>query len=45
MWVMCNVVTVYLETMLVSLQDRRTVGAKRMIGSEIPLDVPNGTPR
>jgi hypothetical protein len=45
MWVMWNLVTVYLETVLVSLQDRRTVCAKRMIGSEIPLDVPNGTRR
>jgi hypothetical protein len=30
---------------LVSMQDRCTVCAKRTIGSEIILDAPNGTPR
>ena len=30
--------------MLVSLQDRCTVYAKRMIGSEIILDAPDGSP-
>ena len=33
-----------LETVLVSVQDRSTVCAKRTIGSEIVLDAPDGTP-
>ena len=32
-----------LETVLVSVQDRSTVCAKRTIGSEIGLDAPVGT--
>ena len=43
--VMCNLVSVHLETVLVSVQDRCIVCAKRTIGSEIILDTPDGTPR
>ena len=32
-WVMWNLVSVHMETVLVSLQDRCTACAKRMIGS------------
>ena len=35
---------VRLGTVLVSVQDRCTVCAKCIIGSEIVLDAPNGTP-
>jgi hypothetical protein len=35
MWVMWNLVSNHLETVLVSMQDRCTVCAKRTIGSEI----------
>ena len=41
---MWNLISVRLETVLVSMQDRRTVCAKRTIGSEIVLDAPDGTP-
>ena len=34
-----------LEIVLVLVQDRCTVCAKRTIGSEIVLDAPDGTPR
>jgi hypothetical protein len=44
-WLMGNLVSVCLETVLVSEQDRSTVCAKRTKGSEIGLDEPNGTPR
>ena len=40
MWVLRSLVLVRLETVLVSVQDRCTVCAKRTIGSEILLDVP-----
>ena len=40
MWVMWNLTSLLLETMLVSVQDRCTVCAKRAIGSEIILDAP-----
>ena len=43
MWVMWNVILVYLETMLVWVQDRCTVYAKRTIGSKIVFDAPDGT--
>ena len=33
------------ETVLVSVQDRSMVCAKRTIGSETVLDAPDGTPR
>jgi hypothetical protein len=42
---MWNLISVRLETVLVSVQDRCTVCAKRTIGSEIILDAPIGTPR
>jgi hypothetical protein len=44
-WVVWNLDLVYLETVLVSVQDRCMVCAKRTIGSEIVLDTPNGTLR
>jgi hypothetical protein len=37
---MCNLILVHLESVLVSVQDRCTVYAKRTIGSEIVLDTP-----
>ena len=37
-WVMWNLVSVRLETVSLSVQDRCTVYAKRTIGSEIILD-------
>ena len=43
--VMWNLVSVRLETVLVSVQDRCTVCTKCTIGSEIVLDAPDGTPR
>jgi hypothetical protein len=45
MWVMWNLISVHLETVLVSVQDRCMVWAKRTIDSEIILDAPDGTPR
>jgi hypothetical protein len=45
MWVMVNLVSVCLETVLVSVQDRCMVCAKRTIGSVIVLDAPDFTPR
>jgi hypothetical protein len=42
---MWNLILVYLETVLVSVQDRYMVCTKRTIGSEIILDAPDGTPR
>jgi hypothetical protein len=45
MWVMVNLVSVCLETVLVSVQDRCMVCTKRTIGSVIILDTPDGTPR
>jgi hypothetical protein len=44
-WVMQNLVSVHLEPVLVSVQDRCTVCAKHTIGSEILLDAPDGTLR
>jgi hypothetical protein len=43
MWVMSNLVFVSLEIVLVSVQDRCTVCAKRSIGSGIVLDAPDGS--
>jgi hypothetical protein len=43
--VMVNLVLVCLEMVLVSVQDRCMVCAKRTIGSVIVLDAPDGTPR
>jgi hypothetical protein len=42
-WVIWNLVSVRLETVLVSVQDRRTVCAKCTTGSEIVLDASNDT--
>ena len=39
-WVMWNVTCFRLETVLVSVQDRCMVCARRTIGSEIILDAP-----
>jgi hypothetical protein len=44
-WVMWSLVSVRLETVLVSVQYRCTVCAKCTIGSEIVLDAPDDTPR
>jgi hypothetical protein len=44
-WVMWNLVSVRLETMLVSMQYRCMVRTERTIGSEIALDAPVGTIR
>jgi hypothetical protein len=44
-WVKWNLVSIRLEIVLVSVQYRCTVCAKRTIGSEIILDAPNDTPR
>jgi hypothetical protein len=44
-WVMVNLVLVHLEMVLVSVQDRCTVCAKRTIGLEIILEEADGTPR
>ena len=38
MWVMWNLVFIHLEIVLLSVQDRCTVCAKRTIGLEIVLD-------
>ena len=43
--VMWNLISVHLETVLVSVQDRRMVYTNRTIELEIILDAPNGTPR
>jgi hypothetical protein len=42
---MVNLVLVRLETVLVSVQNRCTVCAKRTIGLEIILEEADGTPR
>jgi hypothetical protein len=44
-WVMWNLIVVRLETVLVLMQDRCTVCAKRTIGLKILLDAPDGTLR
>jgi hypothetical protein len=44
-WVMWNLISVRLETMLVSVQYRCIVCAEHTIGSEIVLDAPDDTPR
>jgi hypothetical protein len=43
--VMWNLVSFYLEIVVVLVQDRCTICAKRTIGIEIVLDAPDGTPR
>jgi hypothetical protein len=44
-WVMWNLVSVRLETVLVSMQDRCTICVQRTKGSEIILDALDGIPR
>jgi hypothetical protein len=43
-WVMWNLVSVHLDIVSVSMQDRCMVCARRTIGLEIVLDAPDGTP-
>ena len=45
MWVKWILVSVHLEIVLVSTQDKSTVCVECIIGSEISLDAPEGTPR
>jgi hypothetical protein len=45
MYVKWKLVSVYLEVVIVSAQDRCTVCAEGTIGLEIILDAPDGTPR
>ena len=42
---MWNLILVHVETVLASVQDRSTVYDKHIIGPEIVLDAPDGTPR
>ena len=44
-WVVSNLISIHLDTVLVSVQDRGIVCAKHTIGLEIILDAPNGTLR
>jgi hypothetical protein len=44
-WVLCNGISVRLETVLLSVQDRCIVCAKLTMGLEIVLDTHDGTPR
>ena len=44
-WVMSNLISICLDTVLVLVQERCTVCAKQTIGSEIVLDAPDGTAR
>jgi hypothetical protein len=43
--VMWNLVSIHLETAVLSTQDRCTVCAKGTIGTEIVLGAPDGSPR
>ena len=43
--VMWNLVSVHLEMVFVLVQDRCMVCAKHILGLEIILDTPDGTPR
>jgi hypothetical protein len=43
-WVMWNLILVCLEIVLVLVQDRGMICAKRIIGSDNVLDAPDGTP-
>jgi hypothetical protein len=45
MYIKWKLVSVFLEIVLVSVQDSCTVCAKGTIGLEIILDAPDGTPR
>jgi hypothetical protein len=42
--VMCNLVSIHLETAVLSVHDRCTVCTKRTIVIEIVLDAPDDTP-
>jgi hypothetical protein len=44
-WVMWNLVLIYFEIVLASVQDRCMVCTERTIGIEIVLDTLDGTPR
>ena len=44
-WVMSNLVLIRLDMVFVSVQDRCTVCAKHIMGIEIILDAPDGTPK
>jgi hypothetical protein len=44
-WVVWNLVLVYLETVLVSVQNRCTVCTEHTIGIIIVLDALDGTPK
>jgi hypothetical protein len=44
-WVKWNIISIRLETVLVSVQYRCTVCAERTTDSEIVLDALDGTPR
>ena len=45
MWVVWNLLLVYLAMVLASVQDRCTVSTKYTMGLEIILDATDGTPR
>jgi hypothetical protein len=45
MWVISNLTSFYLETVLVLVQDRCMVCTRRIIGLEIILDALDGTTR
>jgi hypothetical protein len=42
---MRNLIFIHLEIVLVLVEDRCTICAKHIIGPEIILDAPDGTPR
>ena len=42
---MCNLVSVHLGIVLVLIKDRCTICPKCIIGLDIVLDAPDGTPR
>jgi hypothetical protein len=42
-WVMWNLLSVHLETVLLSVQYRCMISVKHTIGSEIVLDAPDDT--
>jgi cytidine deaminase len=44
-WVMWNLISFHLGTVLESMQYRCTICAECTIGLEIVLDAPDGTPR
>jgi hypothetical protein len=44
MWVMWNLISVRLEIVLVLVQDRCMICTERIIGLEIVLNTPDGSP-